>query len=94
MTNFMDNMLNQTSDGTPEGDLGVIPKDWNSESVYQVNFIGNEDCTEDPAINDGLLYITEAAEICQRLQVKAKLFDASGQFQSGTINSDGHWTLT
>jgi hypothetical protein len=42
----------------------------------------------------GFCAITEAAEICQRLQVKAKFFDASGQFQQGTINSDGHWTLT
>jgi hypothetical protein len=55
MTDFMDNMLSQTSDGTSEGDLGVIPKDWSSESVYLVQFIGNTDCTEDPSVNDGLL---------------------------------------
>jgi hypothetical protein len=94
MANFVDNMLSQTSDGTSEGDLGVIPQGWSSESVYQVNFIGNEECTEDPSVNDGLLYITEASEVCQRLQVKAKLFDVSGQFQQGTISSQGKWTLT
>jgi hypothetical protein len=94
MENFMNSMLNQASDGTQDGDLGVIPKDWNSESVYQVNFIENKDCTEGSSVNDGLLYITDASDLCKQFNVKAKLFDASGKFQQGTISSQGEWTLT
>lgn len=33
MTNFMQNMLNHTSDGSSEGALGVIPPGWSSETT-------------------------------------------------------------
>ena len=31
MSEFMNNMLGQTSDGTQSGNLGVIPAEWHSE---------------------------------------------------------------
>ncbi len=46
--------------------LPEAPEEWYSEPVYFVNFIGNRDLSEDPSRNDGVLYLTEACEICSK----------------------------
>lgn len=90
---FFSNMLNRVSDGTQDGDLGVIPWSGASDAVYLVQFIGNTECDRDPSANDDWMTIEEAQEVCRQYKCNATLFDCSGQFQQGFVSPTGDYQL-
>ena len=94
MADFMNNMINRLSDGTQEGDLGVIPPNWHSEGVYNVQYIPNESMTLDPSTFDSeFVYLSEIQENCRKSGCKAILLDGTSTWKKGYVSSSGEYTL-
>ena len=88
MSNFMNNFLSRTADGTTSGDLGLIPAGWHSETVYNPKFV-NEGSGKEITVreNDGHMYISRIVEICKQEQIAAELYDMTGQFYLGSVSA-------
>lgn len=62
-------------------------------TTYQVNFQGNPDVTEDPAIYDGEYTLEQACDLCTELNCRALLWNDDCTVKKGTIDSHGNYTL-
>lgn len=82
---------NELEDITEED---LIPEEWDSDPSYYVEFQGNDNCAIDPAIHDGIQYLSDAQKICKDLEIRAILYNSASQLEEGSIDCYGEYTLT
>jgi len=65
-----------------------------SESVYNVNYHGNNLMDFDPSQYDGeYVYLSEVRENCKEWGCTATLWDGTSTFKQGVVNPDGSYQL-